>query len=196
VDYLPQAAPRCPELPRFPTPLDGLVRLTRVPEAITTLRAELTLFDRAEEAFALLETFLEVARPRISRVELDPALLALPDQMTDDRAVVQGLIDAIRNEPAQKRRFWSPTGRKYDLDDVQARWDFTRLSYCSLLATVWSEGRTTTYFEVADQTSATYWLPDTLKIQYFDAIAAKGWAVPEDWLTAPSKTPKPWWRRF
>lgn len=167
-----------------------------MPEAITTLHAELTLFDRAEEAFALLETFLEVARPRISWADLDPALLALPDEMTDDRFVVQGLIDAIRNEPPPKQRFWASTGREYDLDDEQARWDYTRLAYCSILATVWSEPRITTYFEVADQSSATYWLPDSLKTQYFDVITAKGWAIPEHWLTAPSKTPKPWWKRF
>ncbi|NEA34001.1 hypothetical protein [Streptomyces sp. SID13031] len=167
-----------------------------MPEAITTLRAELSLFDRAEEAFALLETFLEVARPRIGSVSIDPDLLGLPDEMTDDRVVVQGLIDAIRNEPLRKRPFWAATDREYDLDDEQARWDYTRLAYCSIRAAVWSEPRTTTYFEVADQTSATYWLPDTLKTQYFDAIDAKGWAIPEDWLTAPSKMPKPWWRRF
>lgn len=165
-------------------------------EAITTLNAELTLFDRAEEAFALLETFLDVARPRLEAAVLDPVRLGLPEEMTDDRVVVQGLIDAIDNEPARKRRFYETTERAYDLDDEQARWDFTRLAYCSLAGTVWSEGRSTTYFEVADHTSATYWLPDTLKVQYFEAIAAKGWAIPEHWITAPSKLPKPWWRRF
>ncbi|WP_343976285.1 MULTISPECIES: hypothetical protein [Kribbella] len=165
-------------------------------EAVTTLRAELRRFGRAEEAFALLETFLEVARPRLETASLDPRELYLPEEMTDDRAVVRDLIDAIGNEPKPQRRLLVVAERKYDLDDVQARWDFTRLAYCSDLATVWSRGRRTTYFEVTDKSRATYWLPDTLKIQYFDAIAAKGWAVPEDWLSAPSKTPKPWWRRF
>jgi hypothetical protein len=167
-----------------------------VPEAITTLNAELTLFDRAEEAFALLETFLEVARPQISSARLDPIHLELPVEMTDDRVVVQGLIDAISNEPPQKRRFLESNEREYDLGDEQARWDFTRLAYCSIAATVWSDSRATTFFEVNDQTSSTYWLPDSLKAQYFDAITAKGWAIPRDWLTASSKTPKPWWRRF
>ncbi|MEU4391429.1 hypothetical protein [Kribbella sp. NPDC023855] len=166
-----------------------------MPEPVTTLHAELSLFGRAEEAFALLETFLEVARPRIGSAVLDPVLLALPDEMTDDRAVVQSLIDAVDNEPPPKRRLLTTTERAYDLDDEQARWDFTRLAYCSPLATVWSEGSRTTYFE-ASRASATYWLPDSLKAQYFDAITAKGWAIPADWLSAVAKTPKPWWRRF
>jgi hypothetical protein len=166
-----------------------------MPEAVTTLPAELSSFGRAEEAFALLETFLEVARPRIGSAVLDPVLLALPDEMTDDRAVVQELIDAINNEPPPKRRLLTTTERAYDLDDEQARWDFTRLAYCSPLATVWSDGGSTTYFEAA-RASATYWLPDSLKAQYFDAISAKGWAIPADWLSAVAKTPKPWWRRF
>lgn len=165
-------------------------------EAVTTLHAELELFGRAEEAFALLETFLEVARPWIGSAVLDPVLLGLPDEMTDDRVVVQGLIDAIDNEPPRKRRLLVSTERPYDLADDQARWDYSRLAYCSVLATVWSEGSRTTYFEVADYNSATYWLPDTLKTQYFDTITAKGWAIPADWLAAVSKTPKPWWRRF
>jgi hypothetical protein len=164
-------------------------------EAVTTLRAELIRFGRAEEAFALLETFLEVARPRLESAALDPRALYLPHEMTDDRTVVRGLIDVIGNEPSPQRRLIVPE-RAYDLDDAQARWDFTRLAYCSNLATVWSLRRRTTYFEVTDRSRATYWLPDTLKTQYFDAIAAKGWAIPEHWLTAPSKTPKPWWRRF
>ncbi|WBQ06323.1 hypothetical protein [Kribbella sp. CA-293567] len=166
-----------------------------VEEAVTTLRAELGRFGRAEEAFALLETFLEVARPRLESALLDPRVLHLPDLMTDDRAVVQGLIDAIGNEMVPRRRLAVPE-RAFDLDDPQARWDFTRLAYCSNLATVWNHRRRTTYFEVSTMSRATYWLPESLKTQYFDAIAAKGWAVPAEWLTAVAKTPKPWWRRF
>jgi hypothetical protein len=165
-------------------------------EAITTLHAELSLFDRAEEAFALLETFLEVAQPWIGSAVLDPVHLELPEEMTDDRAVVQGLIDAM---PAtEPRRAWysTVTERQYDLADEQARWDYTRLAYCSNLATVWSDGSKTTYFEVADQTSATYWLPDSLKAQYFDHLTAKGWEIPADWLAAIPKYKKPWWKRF
>lgn len=60
---------------------------------------------------------------------------------------------------------------------------------------MWSKGRRTTYFEVVHRDRATYWLPDSLKAQYFDAISAKGWAVPEDWLAAVPKRPKPWWKR-
>jgi hypothetical protein len=164
-------------------------------EAVTTLRAELSNFARAEEAFALLETFLEVAEPWIGSAVLDPDLLQLPEEMTDDRAVVQGLIDAINNEPPRKRRLLATTEREYDIKDEQARWDYARLAYGSLLATVWSEGSRTTFFEVADQISATYWLPDSLKARFFDAISAKGWAVPEDWLAAVPKQPKPWWKR-
>ncbi len=62
-------------------------------------------------------------------------------------------------------------------------------------ASVWSKGRRTTYFEVVNRDRATYWLPDSLKAQYFEAIAAKGWAVPADWLAAVAKQPKPWWKR-
>ncbi|MEV8374420.1 hypothetical protein AB0P21_16890 [Kribbella sp. NPDC056861] len=165
-------------------------------EAVTTLHAELSRFGRAEEAFALLETFLEVGRPRLESALLDPRVLHLPELMTDDRAVVQGLIDAISNEPVPPRRLLVSTERAYDLDDAQARWDFTRLAYCSNLATVWSRRRRTTYFEVSHQSRATYWLPASLKAQYFDAIAAKGWAIPAEWLSAVAKTPKPWWKRF
>ena len=164
-------------------------------EAVTTLHAELDLFDRAEEAFALLETFLDVARPWVDSAVLDPNLLELPDRMTDDRAVVQGLIDAINQEPPRKRRLLVNRDREYDLDDAQARWDFTRLAYCSIAAIVWSDGRRTSYFVVADHASATYWLPDSLKAKYFASITAKGWAIPGDWLAAVPKKPKPWWKR-
>jgi hypothetical protein len=164
-------------------------------EAVTTLRAELGNFERAEVAFALLETFLDVALPRLGPTGLDPIGLRLPDEMTDDRAVVQKLIDEINAVPPV-RGFLRSGEREYDVADEQGRWDFTRLAYCSNLATVWSPDRRTTYFEVADQTSATYWLPDSLKALYFDAITAKGWAIPDDWLAAVPKRPKPWWRRF
>ncbi len=134
------------------------------------MHAELARFARAEEAFALLEVFLEVAQARVRSAVLDPIGLVLPDEMTDDRTVVRGVDD-------------------------QARWDYVRLAYCSNLATVWSDGRRTTYFEVADQISATYWLPDSLKAEYFDALTTRGWAIPADWLTAVAKRPKPWWKR-
>ncbi|TDU90831.1 hypothetical protein EV138_4431 [Kribbella voronezhensis] len=165
-------------------------------EAVTTLRAELGSFERAEEAFALLETFLEVAQPRIGSAVLDPSRLQLPDEMTDDRSVVRELIDAM--PAAEPKRAWysAVPEREYDLRDEQARWDYTRLAYCSRLATVWSKGRRTTYFEVADQTTATYWLPDSLKALYFDSISAKGWEIPPDWLAAVPKYKKPWWKRF
>ena len=159
------------------------------------MHAELERFGRAEEAFALLEVFLEVALPRLGPVVLDPIGLQLPDEMTVDRAVVQGLIDAIEQEPRPKRRLLQVSDRSYDMADDQARWDYVRLAYCSNLATVWSDGRPTTYFEVADQISATYWLPDSLKAQYFDALTTRGWAIPADWLAAVAKRPKPWWKR-
>jgi hypothetical protein len=164
-------------------------------EAVTTMHAELARFELAEEAFALLEVFLEVALPRLGPVVLDPVGLRLPDEMTGDRPVVQGLIDAIEQEPQPKRRLLQTTERSYDMADDQARWDYVRLAYCSNLATVWSDGRRTTYFEVADQISATYWLPDSFKAQYFDALTTRGWAVPADWLAAVAKRPKPWWKR-
>jgi hypothetical protein len=163
-------------------------------EAVTTLHAELERFGRAEEGFALLEVFLEVARARVRNVVLDPVGLVLPDGMTEDRAVVQRLIDEIEREPRPKRRFFTVSEREFDLDDVQARWDYVRLAYCSNLATVWSKD-VRTYFEVADQVSATYWLPDSLKVEYFDALTDRGWAVPADWLAAVAKRPKPWWKR-
>jgi hypothetical protein len=165
-------------------------------EPFTILRAELSSFGRAEEAFALLETFLEVARPLIGSAVLDPALLELPDEMTDDRAVVQGLIDAMPATEPKRAWYSTVTEREFDLADDQARWDYTRLAYCSILATVWSEGSKTTYFEVADRTSATYWLPDSLKAVYFDAITAKGWEIPADWVAAIPQYKKPWWKRF
>jgi hypothetical protein len=164
-------------------------------EAVTTLHAELARFDRAEEAFALLEVFLEIAMPRLGPVVLDPVGLRLADEMTDDRAVVQGLIDAIDQEPRTKRRFLQTSERAYDMADAQARWDYVRLAHCSNLATVWSDGLRMSYFEVADQVSATYWLPDSLKAQYFEALSARGWAIPADWLAAVAKRPKPWWKR-
>jgi hypothetical protein len=165
-------------------------------EAVTTLRAELGNFERAEVAFALLETFLEVAAPYLGRTVLDPVELRLSDAMTDDRAVVQELIDEIEREPQPARKLLATTERSFDVADEQARWDFTRLAYCSRLATVWSDTGRTTYFEVSHQARATYWLPDSLKALYFDAITAKGWAIPEDWLAAVPKRPKPWWKRF
>jgi hypothetical protein len=163
-------------------------------EAVTTLRAELRNFRRAEEALALLETFLEVALPQLSDTVVDPRGLLLPHELTDDRAVVQGLIEEIAGDSAPKRLL-TMAERTYDVADVQARWDFTRLAYCSVSASVWSKGRRTTYFEVVNADRATYWLPDSLKAQYFEAIAAKGWAVPSDWLAAVAKQPKPWWKR-
>lgn len=165
-------------------------------EAFTTLHAELSLFERAEVAFALLETFLEVAQPWIGSALLDPVYLDLPDEMTDDRVVVQGLIDAMPASVPKQRWGSAVAEREYDLTDEQARWDYTRLAYCSRLATVWSDGSKTTYFEVADQTSATYWLPDSLKALYFDHLTAKGWEIPADWLAAIPKYKKPWWKRF
>jgi hypothetical protein len=164
-------------------------------EAVTTLHAELARFGRAEEGFALLEVFLEVAQARVETAVLDPIGLRLPDEMTDDRALVQGLIEEIEQEPRSKRRLLQVTERAFDVADEQQRWDYVRLAYCSNLATVWSAGRRTTYFEVADRVRATYWLPDSLKAEYFEALSARGWAIPADWLAAVAKRPKPWWKR-
>ena len=164
-------------------------------EAITTLRAELRSFGRAEEGFALLETFLEVALPRLSDTVIDPRGLMLPNEMTDDRAVVQGLIDEIAADREPSRRLLTVAERSYDVADEQSRWDFTRLAYCSASASVWSKGSRTTYFEVVHHDRATYWLPDSLKAEYFDRISTKGWAIPETWLQAIPKQPKPWWKR-
>ena len=161
-------------------------------EAVTTLPAELDRFERAEEGLALLEVFLEVARPRLGPVVLDPIGLRLPDAMTADRALVQELIEQLEREPRGKGRV---VEREFDLDDEQARWDYVRLAYSSNQATVWSARRRTTYFEATGRHKATYWLPDSLKAEYFEALTARGWAVPEDWLTAVAKRPKPWWKR-
>jgi hypothetical protein len=157
-------------------------------EAVTTLHAELARFDRAEEAFALLEVFLEVGQARLGDVVLDPMGLRLPDELTDDRALVQGLIEEIERDGRQRER-------SFDMEDPQARWDYVRLAYCSRQATVWSTRQRTTYFEVVGRERATYWLPDSLKAQYFDALSARGWAIPADWLAAVAKRPKPWWKR-
>ncbi|TCC20157.1 hypothetical protein [Kribbella speibonae] len=161
-------------------------------EAVTTLHAELERFGRVEEGFALLEVFLEVARPRLGVVVLDPVGLRLPAELTDERAVVQKLIDETEQEPQAKGRV---VERPFDMDDEQARWDFVRLAYSSSQATVWSRRQRTTYFEASGGRKATYWLPDSLKVQYFDALTSRGWAIPEDWLTAVAKRPKPWWKR-
>jgi hypothetical protein len=112
--------------------------------------------------------------------------------MTDDRALVQELIEQVEREPRSKGRV---VERDFDLDDEQARWDYVRLAYSSNQATVWSARRRTTYFEAARQHKATYWLPDSLKAEYFEALSARGWAVPQDWLEAVAKRPKPWWKR-
>lgn len=157
-------------------------------EAVTTLHAELARFDRAEEAFALLEVFLEVGQAQLGVVVLDPVGLWLPDQLTDDRKLVQGLIEEIEQDGPQRER-------SFDMEDPQARWDYVRLAYCSSQATVWSTRRRTTYFEVVGHERATYWLPDSLKAQYFEALSARGWAIPADWLAAVAKRPKPWWKR-
>jgi hypothetical protein len=164
-------------------------------EAVTTLRAELGNFVRAEVAFALLETFLDVAGPWVGEAVLDPRRLLLPDEMTDDRAVMRQLIDELDREPLPKSGPFTAYERGFDVTDEQARWDYARLAYCSHSATVWSRGRRTTYFEVVDRSRATYWLPDSLKEQYFDRLAANGWAIPDDWLAAVPKKPKPWWKR-
>ena len=143
----------------------------------------------------MLETFLEVALPRLSQTVLDPRGLLLPDEMTDDRAVVQGLIAEIGGETEQPKGLLTLAERSYDVADEQGRWDFTRLAYCSASASVWSKGRRTTYFEVVNHDRATYWLPDSLKAQYFESISAKGWEIPAAWLAAVPKQPKPWWKR-
>lgn len=160
-------------------------------EAVTTLRAELARFERAEEGFALLEVFLEVARPWLGPVVLDPVDLRLPEEINDDRRLVLALIDGIEAEPRQGR----VVERAFDMEDAQSRWDYVRLAYSARQATVWSAKRRTTYFEVMHQSRATYWLPDSLKVAYFDAVQARGWAVPADWLAAVAKRPKPWWKR-
>ena len=160
-------------------------------EAVTTLRAELDRFARVEEGLALLEVFLDVARPRLGAVVLDPVGLQLPAELTDDRAVVQQLIDELAQESPKGR----VVERGYDMDDEQERWDYVRLAYSSNQATVWSHRQRTTYFEASGRHRATYWLPDSLKAEYFDAVSARGWAIPEDWLTAVAKRPKPWWKR-
>ncbi|MEI8408502.1 MULTISPECIES: hypothetical protein [unclassified Kribbella] len=157
-------------------------------EAVTTLRAELAHFGRAEEGFALLEVFLDVARPRLGPVVLEPAGLRLPDEMIDDRPLVQELIEKLAAESRGRER-------SFDMEDDQARWDYVRLAYCSSQATVWSARRRTTYFEAAGHVTATYWLPDSLKAQYFEALSTRGWAIPADWLAAVAKRPKPWWKR-
>lgn len=161
-------------------------------EAVTTLHAELALFGRVEEGFALLEVFLEVARRRLGAVVLDPVGLRMPGEMTDDRTLVQKLIDEIEQESVGKARV---AEREYDMDDEQARWDFVRLAYSSNQATVWSRRQRTTYFEVSGRERATYWLPDSLKAEYFAALSGRGWAIPEGWLTAVARQPKPWWKR-
>jgi hypothetical protein len=161
-------------------------------EAVTTLPAALERFGRVEEGFALLEVFLEVARPRLGAVVLDPTGLRLPAELTDDRLVVQKLIDEIEQEAQGQRRV---VERGFEMDDEQARWDYVRLAYSSNQATVWSVRQRTTYFEASGGHKATYWLPDSLKVQYFDALTSRGWAIPEDWLTAVAKRPKPWWKR-
>lgn len=161
-------------------------------EAVTTLRAELGGFGRAEEGLALLEVFLEVARPWLGAVVLDPVDLRLPEELTTDRKLVLELIEAIEDEPQGNGRV---VERAFDMEDEQARWDYVRLAYSSRQATVWSARQRTTYFEVAHHHRATYWLPDTLKAAYFDALSARGWAIPPDWLTAVAKRPKPWWKR-
>jgi hypothetical protein len=166
-----------------------------VAEAITTLDAGLGFFGRAETAFAFLESFFEVAVPEIDSAVLDPVQLQLPDQVTKDRAVILGVIEEIESEPRPNRRFLAATERAFDLTDPQARWDYTRLAYCSNQATVWSRGRRTTYFEVADQYAAMYWLPDSLKAAFFAQLTADGWEIPSEWLAAIAKEPKPWWRR-
>lgn len=169
-------------------------------EAVTTLHAELVRFGEAEEGIALLETFLEVAGPWLGPVVLDPRELWLPHELTADRAVVQGLIEEINSAVEPKRGLLTVAERTFDMADEQARWDFTRLAYCSSAATVWSRGRRTTFFEHhrsgAQHDSASYWLPDSVKAAYFEGIAAKGWEVPAGWLGAVAKRPKPWWRRF
>ncbi|MEV5964964.1 hypothetical protein AB0L70_24545 [Kribbella sp. NPDC051952] len=161
-------------------------------EAVTTLRAELDHFEQPEEALALLEVFLEVARPWLGAVVLDPVGLRLPEQLAIDRKVVLDLIEAIENEPRSNGRI---VERPFDLEDDQARWDYVRLAYSSRQATVWSPRQRTTYFEVTHHHKATYWLPDSLKAIYFEALTAKGWFIPTDWLTAVPKRPKPWWKR-
>jgi hypothetical protein len=171
-------------------------------EAVTTLRAELDRFGRAEEGLALLEVFLEVARPRLGLVVLDPVGLRLPDQLASDRGVVLELIEGIESEPRTNGRV---VERGFDMEDEQARWDYVRLAYSSRQATVWSARQRTTYFEATNfETSsresighhkATYWLPDSLKAEYFAALTSRGWAVPDDWWTAVAKRPKPWWKR-
>ncbi|TDW17158.1 hypothetical protein [Kribbella kalugense] len=161
-------------------------------EAVTTLRGELDRFGRAEEGFALLEVFLEVARPRLGPVVLDPIGLQLPDGMTDDRAVVQELIEELEQQPRGAARV---PERGFDMDDEQARWDYVRLAYSSSQATVWSRRQRTTYFEASGPHKATYWLPDSLKADYFEALSSRGWSIPPDWLTAVAKRPKPWWKR-
>jgi hypothetical protein len=136
-----------------------------------------------------------VALPEIDSAVLDPVHLQVPDQVTQDRAVIQSVIEEIESEPPPKRRFLVVAERAFDLTDAQARWDYTRLAYCSNLATVWSRDRRTTYFEVADQGAAKYWLPDSLKAPFFAQLTADGWEIPSEWLAAIAKEPKPWWRR-
>ena len=123
--------------------------------------------------------------------------LRLPDELTDDRALVQGLIEGIEQEPRPQRRLLTTSpSAPYDLSDEQARWDYVRLAL--LLqpgdgVECWAAARRTSRSH--HRSSATYWLPDSLKAQYFEALSTRGWAIPADWLSAVAKRPKPWWKR-
>jgi len=102
--------------------------------------------------------------------------------MTDDRVVVQ--VDRRDAAPEPKRRWYSPRrNASYDLADEQARWDL----HAARVLLPSRDGLDATQqdhlLRVAEQSSATYWLPDSLKAQYFDSLTA-GWEIPADWLAA------------
>lgn len=193
--------------------------MPRTPEPITTLTADLAFFDRPATAFATLESFLALAPAAIDSAVLDPLGLQLPDELRaagelrvpdelpdelrdelrDERGRVQDLIDAVEREPVPKRRFLAVTERAYDVRDPDLRAEYARLSYCSMLATVWGTGRSRVLFEASDggrsEGRATYWLPDSLKARFFAQLPADGLQVPAEWLQAVPKEQKPWWRR-
>lgn len=164
-------------------------------EAVTTLEAGLGFFGRASIAFAALETLLAVAADRIEALAIDPRGLWLPDELDDERAQIQARIDTLTRQRPEQRGPLAAVDLRYDAADAAQRAEYARLAYCSALATVWSKRRTTTYFEASDHGSAKYWLPESIKVQYFERLVADGWEVPEEWVGAVAKQPKAWWKR-
>lgn len=137
--------------------------------------ADWELFGGFDLAAQALETFLGLSADLVAEAVFDPDALQLPDGASTDN----GLPDSGQ-APLRRRRFLNVTERAVDVRDPEGRRRYSRLAYCSALATVWSTDRAAV-FEAADYGYACYYLPPMYVAPFLTALDAGDVEVPNEW---------------